>query len=567
MYRVIIVEDEFIVRYGIRSMIEWEAIGMEVTGEAGNGREALELMAAGLPDILITDIKMPVMDGIELIAEVRKLSPDLKILILSNLEDFQYAKEAIRHSVSDYIIKSDMMPRDFEQVLLKLKQGLDEALKPVLVHAAPVQAEAVAVHKESLLLELLERGAVHGLEASREALVKAGLAGVPPLYLLHVVPGSGSELRYARGAAAIRSVLAELWQDAAFGYELIPDRQGAVQLIVTAGMNGQADGPAVLGRLRSLGEELIQRLCEQYGWTVTIGISGPIEQWGALKDAYEEAAGAAGMKLFLGTGRVLVHGSPELLAQEGPGAQGTQLQMAQPQAQQTHIHRSHPDATQLQPQAQSLQISSLQIQSMVYAFQSRELEAYLEQLFGQLAMRRDAELVQIITLELLMILTTLWPDVSRDAEQVLELKKQYFDELSKLETLEENRLWFLQAFQALISHMKEMYNSDRNSIIKATQYIQQYYHQEITLQSISRLVHLSKNYFANLFRKEVGESFLEYLTRIRIEKAMTLLTGELKAGDVGSLVGIQDPKYFSKVFKKITGLSPSEFRALARKEQ
>lgn len=557
MYRVIIVEDEFIVRYGIRSMIEWESIGMEVIGEAGNGRDALELMAAGLPDILITDIKMPVMDGIELIAEVRKLSPDLKILILSNLEDFQYAKEAIRHSVSDYIIKSDMMPRDFEQVLLKLKLSLDEALKPALVHAAPVQAETVAVHKESLLLELLERGAVHGLDASREALVQAELAGVQPLYLLHVVPDSGAEPGYGQGAAAIRSVLAELWQEAELGYELVPDRQGTVQLIVTAGASGPPDGPAVIERLRSRGQHLIQRLREQHGWAVTIGVSGPIRQWEALKEAYEEAAGAAAMKLFLGTGRVLVHGSGELLAGGGPGAQ---------------VLGEQSGATQLPPQAQaaqaqSLQISSLQIQSMVYAFQSRELEAYLEQLFGQLAVRRDAELVQIITLELLMILTTLWPDVSKDAEQVLELKKQYFDELSKLETLEENRLWFLQAFQALVAHMKEMYNSDRNSIIKATQYIQQYYHQEITLQSISRLVHLSKNYFANLFRKEVGESFLEYLTRIRIEKAKTLLTGELKAGDVGSLVGIQDPKYFSKVFKKITGVSPSEYRALVLKER
>lgn len=202
---------------------------------------------------------------------------------------------------------------------------------------------------------------------------------------------------------------------------------------------------------------------------------------------------------------------------------------------------------------------------MVYAFQTRELEEYLNQLFGQLAVRRDADLVQIISLELLMILTTLWPDVSRDAEQVLELKKQYFDELSMLETLEQSRLWFMQAFETLVEHMIEMYNSDRNSIIKATQYIQQYYDQEITLQSISRLVHLSKNYFANLFRKEVGESFLEYLTRIRIEKAKILLTGELKAGDVGTLVGIQDPKYFSKVFKKITGVSPSEYRVLVRK--
>jgi two-component system response regulator YesN len=204
---------------------------------------------------------------------------------------------------------------------------------------------------------------------------------------------------------------------------------------------------------------------------------------------------------------------------------------------------------------------------MVYAFQTKELMEYLDGLFEQLAARRDVELVQIVSLELLMVLTTLWPDVFNDAQRVLHLKKQYFDELSKLETLEQSKTWFMQAFEALMQHMNRMYHSDRNNIIKATQYIQQFYHQEISLQSISSLVHLSKNYFANLFKKEVGESFLEYLTRIRIEKAKSLLTGDLKAGDVGGLVGIQDPKYFSKVFKKITGVSPSEYRQLIRENE
>lgn len=547
MYRVIIVEDEFIVRYGIRSMIEWEAIGLEVTGEAANGREALELMAAGLPDILITDIKMPVMDGIELIAEVRKRSAELKIIILSNLEDFQYAKEAIKHNVSEYMIKSDMMPRDFEQVLLKLKESLEGAQKPWEEKSAP--SHIVPVHKENFLIELLERGAVQG-RIEHDTVMRAGLADKRPLYVLQILPGGRAEPEYGQGAAVIRSLLEEIGlNDPALGYELVGHRQGVLHVIVTSVVMVQPDKAAIMDRLRSSCEQLILQLSSQYSWTVTIGISGEVREWADLKNAYVQAAGAARMKLFMGTGRVLIHGSDELLAQ-GAQSDAAQHQMTQP-------------GTTLTP---SLQISSHQIQSMVYAFQSRELEEYLERLFDQLAMRRDAELVQIISLELLMILTTLWPDVSKDAEQVLELKKQYFDELSKLETLEESRGWFQQAFQALVAHMKEMYNSDRNSIIKATQYIQQYYHQEITLQSISGLVHLSKNYFANLFRKEVGESFLEYLTRIRIEKAKTLLTGELKAGDIGSLVGIQDPKYFSKVFKKITGVSPSEYRALVRKE-
>lgn len=100
MFRVIIVEDEYIVRFGIRSMIDWEKLGLTVMGEASNGQEALELMSKDMPDILITDIKMPLMDGIALISEVRKINPHMKILILSNVEDFGYAKEAIRNGVS-----------------------------------------------------------------------------------------------------------------------------------------------------------------------------------------------------------------------------------------------------------------------------------------------------------------------------------------------------------------------------------------------------------------------------------------------------------------------------------
>lgn len=144
-------------------------------------------MATGLPDILITDIKMPVMDGIELIAEVRKLSPDLKIVILSNLEDFQYAKEAIKQNVSDYIIKSDMMPRDFEQVLLKLKDSLEGAQKPWEQKSAP--AQIAPVHKENFLIELLELGAVQG-RIEHDTLSRAGLAEKRPLYVLQILPGA-----------------------------------------------------------------------------------------------------------------------------------------------------------------------------------------------------------------------------------------------------------------------------------------------------------------------------------------------------------------------------------------
>ena len=113
----------------------------------------------------------------------------------------------------------------------------------------------------------------------------------------------------------------------------------------------------------------------------------------------------------------------------------------------------------------------------------------------------------------------------------------------------------------MISHIADVYNEDKNSIDKVVRYIEEHYQEELSLQQLSEYAHLSKNYFANLFKKEVGESFVEYVTRIRMDKAKLLLEStELKISQIGPMVGITDSKYFSKVFKKITGISPLEYR-------
>jgi len=520
MMRVVIVEDEYIVRFGIRSMIDWDKLGMTVTGEAANGQEALELMRHELPDILITDIKMPVMDGLALIAEARELSAQLKILILSNLEDFQYAKEAIRFGVSEYLIKSDMMPRDFERSLLQVKEAIE---RTALTGGESKDAAMEPMRREKLLLDLAE-GTCGDAGSLWEEL---GLpAWEAPVYVLHLCQ-EGMEQGVTAGQQ-FRQVLENLLTEREVRYEAFTDRQGEINVLLFPGM------PAAQAHkwVSSLADTWIQQL-KQSGMRCTIGISCSVEAAGKLQQGFEQAKLAVKYKMFVGGGKAIVFGE-----EYGP-ASGSRPQ-------------------------EPLRVSANQIHSMVYAFQAKELRLHLEALFEQLALRKDLDMVQIISLELLIMLTTLWSDVNSDQESMIELKKQYYDQISKLETIHESRAWFIQAFDELIAHMVGVYNSDRNSIIKATQYIQQHYHQEISLQSISSFVHLSKNYFANLFKKEMGESFLEHLTRVRIEKAKTLLTGELKTADIGHLVGIPDPKYFSKVFKKIAGVSPSEYRNRAK---
>ncbi|RTE03078.1 response regulator [Paenibacillus whitsoniae] len=529
MHRVVLVEDEYIVRFGIKSMIDWEKLGLTVSGEASNGVEALALIQENPPDILITDIKMPQMDGITLISEVRKVCPRMKIVILSNLEDFQYAKEAIRQGVSDYVIKSDMMPRDFESMLAKVKASIAEG-----AHAGGEHPH-VAVEpllREKLLLELIESG--ERSAESRKALAgkAAHTALKPPLCLLHVSKQAGEPGIRHGGESAIRQALAEVLPAyAEVQAEVFADRLGEVNVVLGG---KEAGKPESSEQAWQLGEALLVRLRDDCALTATVGISRSVTGWTELPQAYEQAVAAAKYRMFIGEGIVIRYGVDYV----GARSVGTEM----------------------------IKISPQQIHAMVYAAQGKELRSYLEAIFSEMALRQDYELVQIVSLELLIQLTTLWADIASDPESVMGLKKQYYEQLAKLETLEQSKAWFMQAYESLIQHMIGVYSNDRTSILKAVQYMQMNYQQEMSLQAISNLVHLSKNYFANLFKKEMGESFLEHLTLIRIEKAKTLLASELKTADIGHLVGIPDPKYFSKVFKKITGVSPSEYRARVRGE-
>ena len=125
-YKVLIVEDEVLVRGGLKSVIGWEKLGMEIIGDAANGKQALEIYEADKPDIILTDIKMPVMDGLELIARIREKDEKTKIVILTCYEEFEYLQEAMRMGVSDYISKLRMKPAEIEAAMEKLKRELDE---------------------------------------------------------------------------------------------------------------------------------------------------------------------------------------------------------------------------------------------------------------------------------------------------------------------------------------------------------------------------------------------------------------------------------------------------------
>lgn len=127
MLKVMIADDERIIRYGIISMVHWEKLGLELVGEASEGEEGYKLFLEKRPDIVITDLKMPGLDGIELVRKIKETDGNVKFVILSGYEDFSYAKEAIHLGVSEYLLKSDLMPEDIERILKKIIREIEES--------------------------------------------------------------------------------------------------------------------------------------------------------------------------------------------------------------------------------------------------------------------------------------------------------------------------------------------------------------------------------------------------------------------------------------------------------
>lgn len=541
MLGVLIADDESIVRCGVRSMLDWEKLGLTVVAEAANGQEALRLFQQFNPAIVITDVKMPLMDGIELIRAIRALNGETKIIILSCYQDFNYAREAVRCGASEYLIKSDIMPADLEKLLLQIKDTIDVAqAKQVQWNEIQGKTQKTqGIVKEKFLADLA-LGIVPRKESFQEDLQQIGIAyldGHLTFFNIWIcyferIAGGLPEKEKTELHHGVENLIRQTLETAAgIRGEIFPGIKGEFHLVLKWAQPG--DGRGGEDGIAAFGATLIGRVQAEYGYSLSIGVSETFDQLLNLKQACNQAQQACKFRMFLQCGRVIRY-------RETQGA--------------------------LSGKANIAKVNMKELQDDVYFLKRDPVTTFLADLFQTLAAAQDYESVNLIALELVLVLNNIYAEIARENEDVLRRKKEYYEQIKQLETVADIQAWFQNAFRQLMDYIHAVYNSDRNIIMKALNYINSHYQQDISLRVLSDHIHLSKNYFANLFKQETGESFVEYLTRLRIEKAKLLLEGsDLKTYDIGNAVGIGDSHYFSKVFKKITGLTPTEYKEAFRK--
>ncbi|MCR2804275.1 response regulator [Paenibacillus soyae] len=529
MFKVIIVDDELLMRIGIRSMIEWEEHGFRLAGEAANGREALDLSLRVGPDLIITDIKMPIMDGLSLIREVSKALNHCKFVILSNFDEIGYVKEALRLGASDYIIKSEIT----KHTLTDLLAGLREKLQPASgAESAPFRQPMDYTESLTHLKERLFKDLISGLLDEKEASAKAEQLQARVrsdrlvLAKLRIDRFGDVKKKYVEKDErllrfSVRNIMEEIIPSSR-NTEVIVESSSEYLLIHNPTAEDAREARKEIGKLCG---SIASTMKDFMNISISAGISTVVSGFREVKQAYREADLALSGRFFRGIGQLAYY--EDLAGLLDRESIDTQLE-GEP-------------ALVFRDALESMQAD--RVVSFLDGFR-RELEAmHVDEKSIRKAYIRLAEIVN---------------SQSSRSRQSEDLSSPYEDVLTA-ETWDDIHEIVSEYACRTVTDGRP---SDQASYAEmAAELIHRYYAEDISLQSVAAQINVHPSYLSRVFKQEKGENFISYLTRIRIERAKSFLESRhYKIYEVADKVGYHNYTYFSKLFKKIVGLSPEEFR-------
>ncbi|XID92916.1 response regulator [Paenibacillaceae bacterium WGS1546] len=509
--KVIVVDDEVFVRKGIMTGIPWLEHGIDIAGEASNGLIGLELVRQLSPHVVLTDLRMPVMDGLEMIRHIRDEYPEIKIIIMSVREDFQAVQEALRLGVADYIHKLHLNPADLLHSLLKIKASIQDPVPSTL------PASSLPDVSCSGLWRWLKDTST---ESEQEVFVDAS-----NYLLVKVQLHNGASMTDPLNKLFLETLLDRLnlksvWEHSVW---LFDDRG---DLWIWMHSNESLDRESVSADL----EELLDAIRKRDGdLLVSAGLSLPFHIKEDRITAARQAEEALERCFHRGYGAIHLYEVRHAVDREPQP-------LFEPSNLKKYLHsmgildfdKAEKQLMLLFPAVVRIDIPESIVREGVYQWLSSNV-ALLRERIGYIH------------------------------DGILD--KSPFEQISVIRTYGELREWCLR-FHTVTREMLQKMNAGphRHEIRKAIDFIHECYAQPIRVQDVAQYVHLSENYFSYLFSKETGKPFIHYLQEFRVEKAKDLFRkGRLPWTDIGAAVGFENQKYFSKIFKRYTEMTPAQY--------
>jgi len=524
MSKVLIVDDEPAILSGLEHIINWAEHGCEIVAKASNGLDALEIMKAQKVDILITDVRMPKLDGLQLIKQINKNNLNIKIIILSGYDDFKYVREAIRLGIDNYLLK----PINIEELSLSLLNAM-EKIQSELYKQISLR-ESMSVFRENILY----RWVTYNI-SNEELEEKSSIAGITlksSNYLVAVIAILSNEslspnldkLENSLHSFAVRNICSEIASQSISNISFCDLNSNVVILFDEDKITSKRS------KINTILNTMIENVSKLLKLNIFITIGSEESGYESVYKSYSTAMSLLEYALIFPANTIVDY----------------------EEVQKSSMLRQR-----------KLNIDFETFNNLLIGKREAECIEFLDELFIKVRGTKGVtpSLIQSISIEMLYNIVSSIKILNNTDENISEFENLFLD-IIKITKIDKLTSLLKLVIKKSINHINTE-DKKLNPIIKQVlSYIDNNYNKDISIKVLSSTFNVNAAYLGQLFKNETGDMLTNYLNKIRIDKAKDmLLHSNFKANEISEKVGYVNENYFYRIFKKITGVSPTNFKS------
>ncbi len=534
---IVLAEDDKILRLGLKSKIERNT-PYKVIASVSNGKEALDAIVSSKAELLITDIKMPLMDGLELVKKIGEQCIKIKIIVLSGYDDYKFVRETLKAGAVDYLLK----PVD-ENLLYDLLKNIDDSIErgkkneKQLEQFQDLLTDSLDMFKERFVINLTE-GVIGDISVFDKRLEEFGIvkqeafllavAGQDDIFTIRSEKQLGS---YSYNTNYFKGKILKIFSGLDLNINMLLAEQNNSAVILFSSNNTLTFADEVDKCL----SELSNGLMKEFGFSFSFGVSEVFYDPGRGSACYFQSLLAFNRRFYNGKGNINKF-EPEKCTYDYFDNKNL--------LEQVNLLVDYLDSGLTNKVGNTIEeILSLLLKKNINPNQFKEISLWI---INKIAVISD--------------------DFYSAVQSYSENETDPKDFINEVDTFVELKEYLINTFTVLSKIIIESKSERSQRIIDISkEYIFSHFNENVTLKSVADHVHLNQNYFSELFRREVGKNFIDFITEVRINKAKKLLMkDDLKIYEVGLKVGYIETVTFNRAFKRVEGMSPAEYRRILR---
>lgn len=529
MYRIMIVDDEILVRVGLKSTIDWNSIGFEIVAEASNGEQAYEQFLSYEPDVILTDIKMPKMDGLKLTELVKARNPKVKVVILTCYDEFAYAREALKLGASNYILKSEIEDEELINLLITIHNELDAEMGKMERYSILQRQISSNINnlKEKLLSDLIDSKVMLDQEFYRKC-ESLNLNLENRNFVLSVLYKDNMEdfANYSDADwqlldSGVINIVNEIMNEKGIKFLTCTKGNNFVLVIIKEDIT-KSDVEGIIVRMK-------EAILKYLNISITAILSKEFSAISLTSGAYKDCEKGSQMMFYNKKGSLLYTNGDKLS-----------------EANVVDFRESY-----TKPLLESMDEENTN--------KAEDIVAGIEKIF--IDKRVNPVQAKLHYISLISDVLEHYSGCFSDENEVNDYSNYSNLILNSAKISDVSRLLKIFAENVVNSVKKNRMVNSRNIIHQAKSYVEKNYDKKVSLESLAAHINLSKQYLCYIFKRETGENVSVYINKVKVEKAKELIKKyDYKVKELFDKVGFSDQQYFCKIFKKITGMTIAEYK-------